>query len=229
MIFRVFWNIRGKRAAIPTMSRARQLQYQVRNIFMRTRVDESWRELTGAGGGGRRKLSRLEFIVDEDWRGLTRIDVGWRLVSVRCWGLTGRDEDWREITRVDEGWRGLTRIDESWCGLTRVDGVDERLPLMRVDESWRGMTEVYESSCRGLTRVSESCRSEQEYEGWWDLTGIDQSSRDLTRDVKDWRKVTRIDVSGRKVKPHLKEMVLLMIAAPIDSMTLRAVVQIVPL
>lgn len=28
MIFRVFWNIRGKRAAIPTMSRARQLQYQ---------------------------------------------------------------------------------------------------------------------------------------------------------------------------------------------------------
>lgn len=30
MVFRVFWNIRGKRAAIPTMSRARQLQYQVR-------------------------------------------------------------------------------------------------------------------------------------------------------------------------------------------------------
>jgi len=28
MVFRVFWNIRGKRAAIPTMSRARQLQYQ---------------------------------------------------------------------------------------------------------------------------------------------------------------------------------------------------------
>lgn len=28
MVFRVFWNIRGKRAAIPTMSRARQLQYR---------------------------------------------------------------------------------------------------------------------------------------------------------------------------------------------------------
>lgn len=28
MVFRVFWNIRGKKAAIPTMSRARQLQYQ---------------------------------------------------------------------------------------------------------------------------------------------------------------------------------------------------------
>lgn len=28
MVFRVFWNIRGRRAAIPTMSRARQLQYQ---------------------------------------------------------------------------------------------------------------------------------------------------------------------------------------------------------
>lgn len=28
MVFRVLWNIRGKRAAIPTMSRARQLQYQ---------------------------------------------------------------------------------------------------------------------------------------------------------------------------------------------------------
>lgn len=29
IVFRVFWNIRGKRAAIPTMSRARQLQYRV--------------------------------------------------------------------------------------------------------------------------------------------------------------------------------------------------------
>ena len=29
MVFKVFWNIRGKRAAIPTLSRARQLQYQV--------------------------------------------------------------------------------------------------------------------------------------------------------------------------------------------------------
>lgn len=28
MVFRVFWNIRGKRAAIPTMTRARQLQYR---------------------------------------------------------------------------------------------------------------------------------------------------------------------------------------------------------
>lgn len=41
MVFRVFWNIRGKKAAIPTMSRARQLQYQVRETLLRefTRVD----------------------------------------------------------------------------------------------------------------------------------------------------------------------------------------------
>ena len=67
MIFRVFWNIRGKRAAIPTMSRARQLQYQVRETLLR--------ELTRVNGG-RRDLLMLGFIVDEDWRELTMIDLG---------------------------------------------------------------------------------------------------------------------------------------------------------
>ena len=41
--------------------------------------------------------------------------------------------------------------------------------------------------------------------------------------------MTKIYESGRNVKAYLQEMVLPMIAAPVDSMTLRSVVQIIPL
>ena len=44
MVFRVFWNIRGKRAAIPTMSRARQLQYRVSSHCKFHSVDNSYKE-----------------------------------------------------------------------------------------------------------------------------------------------------------------------------------------
>ena len=65
MIFKVFWNIRGKRAAIPTMSRARQLQYQVRKEMeemTKTRVSERSRAFTSV-----HERSRAFMRVDESW------------------------------------------------------------------------------------------------------------------------------------------------------------------
>ena len=163
MIFRVFWNIRGKRAAIPTMSRARQLQYQVRETLLwerdLTRVTEGRRELSGVR-----------------WRRLTRVDVGsqefaWVVEVDEKWGWTRIDDGWRELSRVDGGWQELTRVDESWR------------ELRRIDESWRrGLTSVYH--WQGLTKVDL---------GWREFTRFSGSCQRWTRNVEDWRKLTRVD------------------------------------